>query len=332
MLRRKRTSRGDAADIAALVLVSRHVSGSGYNPWRDVIDKRQGRIYFWGDAKADATRGRDDFAGNRYLAAIWRAVNERRWRDVPPILHFSKDEKGTSRFSGLCVMTDLQDAWMEDAGQRVRNYHAVLDILPIDPVEVGWLRARVDDSPAETPLAWSVYARCGEHERLVVWAKQVRSLAQQLPPAGSGERQILEIIHQLDPLAAERLVVRAFRNLKIAHKIEQTRSTRDGGFDFFGRFELPPPLGYSVSLKGEVKRYEPSRPVGPRSVARLVARLQLGEHGVFVTTSAFTRQCQEEVFADAYPVELIAGGKLVSMLQQLGAVQSGRLVSEWCAA
>lgn len=101
-----------------------NVSGSGYNPWQDVLDRRQGRIFYWGDAKADERRLRDDFEGNRYLGAVWRAVNEHRWQEVPPILHFSKDEKGTVRFNGLCVLVDLQDAWFEDGGRSVRNYHA----------------------------------------------------------------------------------------------------------------------------------------------------------------------------------------------------------------
>lgn len=60
-----------------------------------------------------------------------------------------------------------------------------------------------------------------------------------------------------------------------------------------------------------------ARPV-PKFVARLVARLQRGEHGLFVTTSYYTKACQEEVFGDQYPVELISGGQLVGMAAQIG--------------
>ena len=81
---------------------------------------------------------------------------------------------------------------------------------------------------------------------------------------------------------------------------------------------LPPPLSYHVPLNGEVEQYRLTNSVGPKEVARLVARLQRGEHGVFVTTSYFTKQCQEEVFADRYPAELISGGQLVGMMAQLG--------------
>lgn len=333
LYRRSRQRRDGAADLAALVVVSRHVGGSGYNPWQDIIDRRQGRIWYWGDAKADTNRERDDFDGNRLLAAIWRAVGERRWNDAPPILHFSKFEKGTVRFNGVCVLSDLEDAWFEDGGLRVRNYRAVLDVLPIERCSVEWLHARAQgNDDALAPAPWSIYARSGGHQRLVSWAKQVLSERQQLPSPESADWRALEQLHALDPLVAERLVLRAFADLPIAHNIKGTPPTKDGGFDFFGAFLLPPPLGYSVAVKGEMKRYHPGEnKVGPRDVARLVARLQRGEHGIFVTTSAFTRQCQEEVFADAYPVELIFGGRLVTMLRDVGAIDTGGLVASWAA-
>lgn len=115
-----------------------------------------------------------------------------------------------------------------------------------------------------------------------------------------------------------------FTKMTITHQITGTRPTRDGGFDFFGSFELPPPVGYTVPFKGETKRYLPAGGgVGPKDVARLVARLQRGEHGLFVTTSHYTTQCQEEVYADAYPVELISGGRLVGIVSQLGMLVPG---------
>jgi hypothetical protein len=265
---------------------------------------------------------------------IWRAVNEQRWGDVPPILHFSKHEAGTVRFNGVCVLADVNDAWFEDNGKRVRNYHAVLDVLPVDIVTVEWLRARViEEGRAMAPFEWKVYASTGEHTRSVVWAHQIRSESEQLPARDSIEHRVLEHLHSLDPFLFEHIVVRAFETMPIAHKIKATPPTKDGGFDFYGTFVLPPPLGYSIALKGEVKRYAPGEnKVGPKDVSRLVARLQRGEHGVFVTTSAFTRQCQDEVFADQYPVELIPGLQLVGILQQLGAVQGRGLQPSWLEA
>ena len=67
MMRPRGGPKRSLEDTAALVLVSRHVSGSGYNPWEDVVDRNQGRIWYWGDAKADEHRERDDFGGNKRL-------------------------------------------------------------------------------------------------------------------------------------------------------------------------------------------------------------------------------------------------------------------------
>ena len=107
---------------------------------------------------------------------VWQAVNEHRWPEVPPILHFSKDEGGTVKFNGLCVLQDLRDAWFEDDGRRVQNYHATLDILPVELLDVAWLRSRAGGGPeVHGPRPWEIYSRSGEHQRLVTWAKMVRS-------------------------------------------------------------------------------------------------------------------------------------------------------------
>jgi restriction endonuclease Mrr len=53
---------------------------------------------------------------------------------------------------------------------------------------------------------------------------------------------------------------------------------------------------------------------------------------VFVTTSYFTKQTQEEVYADKYPVELISGGRFAGLLAQIGASSKGELKREWVEA
>jgi HJR/Mrr/RecB family endonuclease len=325
-----RPKRAKDGSLAYLVLVSSHVSVATYNPWDDVIDPGQGRIWYWGDAKLHESKLRDDWEGNKYLQHVWTAINERRFWAVPPILHFSKSQRGHVSFTGLCVLTDLRDAWMEEQGVRVRNYRAFLDILPVEHVPLGWLHSRIEAAPGGAPVEWQRYAETGLHSRLVVHAKRIRRREDQLPLVGSAERELLAELAKLEPSKFERLAVRAFQETEIGHKIVQTRQSRDGGFDFFGSFQLPPPLSYEIPLKGEVKRYDlDGGGVGPKDVARLVARLQRGEHGVFVTTSYFTPQAQEEMYADKYPVELIPGGRFAGMLAQVGATKSGVLRPEW---
>lgn len=324
-----RPKRSESGGVAYLVLVSSHVSVATYNPWDDVIDPAQGRIWYWGDAKLHNAKLRDDWEGNKYLHRVWMAVNERRYVDVPPILHFSKTHKGHVTFTGLGVLTDLRDAWMEEKGVRVSNYRASLDVLPVDRVPLSWLHSRIKGIEVDTPSAWRRYAASGEHNRLVVHAKRIRGREDQVPTDGP-QRELLATLTKLDPFKFERLVVKAFQQTEIGHEIVQTRHVRDGGFDFHGSFRLPPPLSYTIPLKGEVKRYEvDGGGVGPKDVARLVARLQRGEHGVFVSTSHFTKQAQEEMYEDRYPVELIPGGRFAGMLAQVGATRGSELRGEW---
>ena len=95
------------------------------------------------------------------------------------------------------------------------------------------------------------------------------------------------------------------------HNITRTRPTGDGGFDFVGSFTLPPPIQYEIPFLGEAKRFARSTGVGPKDVSRLVARLSRGQYWIFVTTSYFTKQAQEEVLEDRYPTSLLAGADLV---------------------
>lgn len=60
-----------------------------------------------------------------------------------------------------------------------------------------------------------------------------------------------------------------------------------------------------------------------------MARLRRGEFGLFVTTSYFTRQAQEEVLADAYPTKLLSGTDVVRFMKEVGAVRKGQVSPSW---
>ena len=67
-------------------------------------------------------------------------------------------------------------------------------------------------------------------------------------------------------------------------------------------------------------------------MSRLVARLRRGGYGVFVTTSYYTRQAQEEVLEDAYPVKLFAGADLVRIFRELKLISGDHIRQDWLAA
>ena len=255
---------------------------------------------------------------------------------IPPILHFSNGVPALV-FNGLCILDRLELSWFEDGGRPVRNYRAHLTILAEEFVDVEWLQSRMSaESRAAlsgaTPPAWSRYLD-GTVDRLRVWTPNVRSTAAQLPPTGSSDARLLSQFAQLTPTGFEAGVVSLLGRLdEVRHNITRTRPTADGGFDFSGSFTLPPPIQYEVPFLGEAKRYARTTPVGPKDVSRLVARLGRGQYGLFVTTSYFTRQAQEEVLEDRYPTHLLAGADLVRIMREMRLTRGSEISPEWLHA
>ena len=322
---------------AAIVLVTHERSrGSSSNPWEDLVDLPHGRIVYWGDAKRDK-RGLDEFIGNRALRAAHDQVLDDNRALIPPILHFSKPSAGRVRFNGLCVIDRLEMTWFEDGGHPVRNYRVHLTVLDESDVDVEWLHRRmkaqdVASLSGDGPDAWRRY-QAGYVDRLRIWAASIRDAVQQLPEEGSRDSAVLEQLTNMNPTEFEAATVAMFRELDdVQHSITRTRPTADGGFDFYGQFTLPPPLRYEIDFLGEAKKFARGTAVSPRYVSRLVARLARGQYGIFVTTSYFTKQAQEEVIADGYPTTLIAGADIVRMMRELRIARGGEISQTWLKA
>jgi hypothetical protein len=324
---------------AYIILVTHAITSGQLNPWDDVVDLSNAEILYWGDAKLDKDKKIDDFKGNLTLRKIYDYILEGNKELVPPILHFSKPKKGAVKFNGLCVMDKLDLSWFDDHGHPVRNYHVKLTILDCEKVSMEWLHHRAKsesidfiDNHNDCPEVWINYKK-GKKKPIDIWVKKIRSDSQQLPPLDSDDDIILQQLVNLDPYDFENVIVSIFQQMtEITHHVAGTKATGDGGVDFYGTFRLPRPLGYEIAFRGEVKRYSRSTSVDPKSVSRLVARLNRKEYGIFVTTSYFSKQAQKEVLTDGYPVHLISGIDLVNMLKHLQIVSGGIVRSEWLEA
>ncbi len=207
-------------------------------------------------------------------------------------------------------------------------------ILDVDEVNISWLHQRAKAALASNlingaPSAWKQYLK-GNVRKLDLWKSNIRSVEAQLPPPGSPESDILSRLASLTPTQFEAIVVALFNQMtSICHSITRTRPTADGGFDFYGSFVLPRPLLYKINFLGEAKRYSRKTPVQPKHVSRLVARLARGQFGIFVTTSYFSKQTQQEVLSDAYPVRLVSGIDIVNIMKELRIISAGVLNQSW---
>ena len=154
--------------------------------------------------------------------------------------------------------------------------------------------------------------------------------ARQDDPERGADGKVLSQLHDLGNLEFEAVVVAILSSLPhVSHKITRTRPTRDGGFDFYGEFSIPYPMNYNIAFLGEAKKFERNASIGVRHVSRLVARLNRGEYGLFVTTSYYTEQAQREILQDGYPVKLFTGMDLVKILHELRLIQNGEIKRDW---
>ena len=321
---------------AYVVLVTADIAGDYANPWHDMIDDRAGTIRYWGDAKlSNREKLCDAFPGNRCLRAIYDELLVGDRTILPPILHFSRPSSGRLVFNGLCVLETMELSWFEDRGRPIRNYRYGLSILDNEFLSTRWLKSRVMATSRHSlldgcPAVWRDYV-LGRTRRRQLWKSNVRSTQAQQPKAGTVDDKVLRQLKELSAKQFEAVIVGLFREMKtVEHKITQTRYVNDRGFDFFGSFTMPLPVGYEIQFRGEAKRWHQG--VGVGEVSRLVARLRRGEYGIFATTSYYTRQAQEEVFEDAYPVKLLAGIDLVLFLRELKLIGGDQLKAEWLSA
>ena len=318
---------------AYIILVSHEIKRVG-NPWEDIVDFNSATIYYWGDAKLDERRRYNEFRGNKRMLQVWERILEGDLQEVPPILHFSKPKRGIVKFNGLCILHDLQLTWYEQEGVPVKNYRFELKILDQDVVKISWLHNRATNSDprilnTNAPRIWTEYLH-GNTRKMDIWAKNIQSKEEQMPESGSKDSEVLQELHDLSPTEFEAIVVELFKNLPhVSHKITRTRPTKDGGFDFYGQFVIPYPINYEIDFLGEAKKFSRESPVRPKDVSRLVARLGRGQFGIFVSTSYYTKQTQEEVLQDNYPVRLFSGKDLVSMLHELRLVDNNRINRSW---
>lgn len=167
----------------------------------------------------------------------------------------------------------------------------------------------------KTPEIWLNYIK-KDVRRLNIYKSQIRKKEDQLP-SNKQDMLILENLNNYSPTDFEKIIVALFRDItSITHKIEGTRAIKDGGFDFWGEFILPAPLNYHIRFLGEVKRYRQTNSIGPGQVSRLVARLGRDEFGIYITTSYYTEQAQQEVLQDRYPVKLFSGIDVVNLFKE----------------
>ena len=200
----------------------------------------------------------------------------------------------------------------------------------------NWINARRnpkmsdDDCLALAPAAWQWWVKNGSTSlprvrRMLSRLKTVNA-EEQKPAPGSKEARVLQFItqHYADrkhrfELLAEHVV----ENVVTSSGMDYVRGwitprSADGGADFVGRLDVGEGLaGTRLVLLGQAKCEQVGSPTGGNHIARTVARLRRGWIGAYVTTSFFSRPVQAEVIEDEYPIMLVGGRQVASVVEKI---------------
>ena len=327
---------------------SPHRFGSSATPWEDVHRPDQGYCRYFGDNKPGPNPAADSLGNRRMLDAfiLQSGGNEERL-NAPPVLVFEAIPydgriKGQVIFHGFGVITKAEMVVQRsgESGPTFPNFVYDIALLNLEAEnEVfpwSWINSRRDSStdPATSlgmaPESWKRWVRDGRDSiptlRRNVITRNVVTEKMQRPAEGSPEHQILSAIyshflgrnHKFEVLAefATQLIFQEHGMHNVNGWI--TQGSGDGGFDFVCALDLDPfgPLKSSRQvILGQAKCEKLDRATNGLHIARLAARLRRGWVGVYVTTSYFSIPVQREVLSDRYPILLVDGARLATLVR-----------------
>ncbi|MGP4004574.1 restriction endonuclease [Streptomyces sp. 8N706] len=341
---------------AVLIRSSPWKAGTEQTPWHDVFDLDNGHIRYFGDHKAGLDGPPGSTKGNAALLDAFSGhqapTDEERGGGVPLLLFRAVQRngrvKGYVEFCGLGLIERAERLVQWAGHERTTFTNYVFDIALVDlthendQLDWAWITARRDPSvPDEealalAPAAWREWVEHGHaalpRVRRRVARARVSKVQEQRCAAGSQEEKDLRTIykwfegrkHDFESLAS---AVAARRLRGNGHNYVEgwlTRRSGDGGADFVGRLDLGTGLaGASLVVLGQAKCINPGSTVSAEQIARVVARLQRGWIGVYVTTGAYSEAAQLEMVEDQYPVVLIGGSELARDLRGIARDDHG---------
>jgi len=132
------------------------------------------------------------------------------------------------------------------------------------------------------------------------------------------ETEMRSAVLALSPTGFERLCKRLLTELGL-EQLRAIGQSGDRGIDVEGQLRVNPVVSFRVGV--QCKRYADDNQVTPRLVRELQGALGPFDRGIFITTSVFTKQAEEQATAPGYkPIDLIDGERLIGLLleHQLG--------------
>jgi hypothetical protein len=318
--------------------------GAEGTPWVDVVEPDSGYCLFHGDNRKTGALPLSSRGNAKFMQVQHFYADPSLRKFAPPVIVFEQAEhsgnrRGYRRFCGFGVPVRCALATQrQKSGGYFTNLVIELALFRLEPENElfnwNWIDLRRDQSAnadvvlGASPSSWKKWVKEGEPavescRRIVARQTVVDSLEQQ--QTTNEERKILVGVleyygkkkHAFEGLAAfvaQRVLGDQCRRGWV------TKRSGDGGVDFVCRLDVGDRSDRSrLSLTpavvlGQAKCVGMETAIGGHALARVVARLQRGWIGVFVTTGVFSGAAQVELAEDRYPVVLINGARLAKVL------------------
>lgn len=334
---------------AVLIRSSPWKAGSEQTPWHDVFSLDVGHVRYFGDHKPGLAVPVGQTKGNGALLRAFerhRAPTVEVRRYAEPLLVFRAVRRGNSpkghvEFCGVGLVERAERLvqWAGEDRVTFTNYvydFAMIDLAAEDDcLDWRWIEARrdpavgVDAALKLAPAAWREWVDKGNaalpRARRRVARSRIVKIKNQKPQPRSPEAVDLRTIHRFfdnrkhDFEAVASAV--AGRILGVGASYREgwlTRRSGDGGADFIGRIDVGRgTASASLVVLGQAKCVTPETSISAEQIARIVARLQRGWIGVYVTTGYFSEAAQIEMVEDRYPISLVNGRQLAGELRSM---------------
>lgn len=320
-------------------------AGSDDTPWHDRYDPDHGYVKYYGDNKPN--RGRpEDAPGNKVLLNLLKyyeteAKNDR-LKNAVPVVFFEKctyegRPKGNAIFHGFGLLESAE--LVTQYGPKhdyFSNYLFNFCVLSLaeenEEFNWQWIKDRCDqsknieDTMTYAPASWKRWIKEGK-DNLHLVRRNVSGIGlvknyEQKPTNHKLLNDIYQYYrsrkHEFEYLAMEVTVKTIEESGAYCTPGWITKKSGDGGVDFVLRIDIGKEKLASVNIivLGQAKCTKPSESTNGRDIARTVARMKRGWIGSYVTTSYFSEAVQKEVKEDAYPIMMINGAKVASIVEQ----------------
>ncbi len=324
-------------------------AGSEDTPWHDRFDPDHGYVKYYGDNK-DINKRPEDAPGNKLLLDLLKYYKSEekndRIQNAVPVIFFEKCSydgriKGNAIFHGYGVLESAELVTQYDSKHRYfANYLFNFCIFSLagnnEQFDWKWIVDRCDpeleteNTLKYAPDSWKKWIEKG-HDSLHLVRRSVsgRGLvkkANQIPKNDKLLKKIYDYYSGEDTNNGkndfEYLAMEVTLKTIEEHGAKCipgwiTKASGDGGVDYVLRINIGQEELASVRIivLGQAKCTDPSKPINGRDIARTVARMKRGWIGAFVTTSYFSEAVQQEVKEDSYPLMMINGAKVASIVE-----------------